>query len=91
MIPETVNFTNFVIEDPSRVVHQHGQNRRCFWPIDWTIIMEPQSLKNNIEWNMHAWFRNNCAHQHDVALDAIGNRIFAFESDEEATVFLLSF
>ena len=91
MVPQIVNFTNFEIENPTRAVHQFSQNKPCFWPLYWTIILEPESLKHNHDWNMHAWFRNNCVHMHDVSLDAAGSRIFAFESDEEAALFLLSF
>lgn len=93
MVPNTVQFTNFTVEEPLHVLKAQDQNKPCFWPDEWTIILEPKGKGDGIstDVNLYAWFRNNCAHQFDISWDVNGSRVFAFECDEEATLFMLSF
>ena len=94
MIPSKISFTGFDIDDPTRVLAAQKQNRPAFWPLDWTILPEPHTENNGMglgEVNFYAWFRKNCCHQWEIGSDMLGRRIFAFEDDGEATLFLLSF
>lgn len=95
MVPNTVQFTNYEVENPLRVLRQQAQNKQSFWPDDWSIVLEPgtqnggEGLPSDV--NIYAWFRSNCCHRFDISYDGLGRRVFAFESDEEAALFRLSF
>jgi hypothetical protein len=95
MVPNTVQFTNFTVENPLRVLLQQERNKPAFWPESWTLLLEPNSQNGGVgiskDVNLFAWFRNNCEHQFDISYDLEGRRVFAFESDEEATLFRMTF
>lgn len=89
MLPNRVSFKDFEIEDPSLYLDRVPANVPCFWPMDWTLVFEESEGAFSVK--MFSWVKNNCVHRWDVAHDDINRRIFAFESDEEATLFLMTF
>ena len=90
MVPERVSFTGFDVPDVRLALDSFPSNRPAFWPEHWTLVIE-QTAQDMGEIHMVKWMRENCAHRWDMAQDNLGQRIFAFESDEEAILFRLSF
>jgi hypothetical protein len=88
MIPSLIQFHGFEITEPDVVLRSQTQNKSSYWPADWTIVAEKN---DEIEINIFQWLRKNCFHKWDVETDSNGRRIFAFEDDGEATLFLLRF
>lgn len=90
MIPTSVTYTGHEVGDPALVLDTSPTNKPCFWPDDWTIIVE-ESEEEFGDLRMFAWARDNCEHRWDMEFDNLGRRIFAFESEDEAVLFRLSF
>lgn len=96
MVPDRVIFSGFVVEDPRVVLSEQPLNRPAFWPSSWYIVPEPGTIESNvftgkINNNYLGWLRKNCHSPYDYIHDSVGRRIFAFESDEEAVLFKLTF
>jgi hypothetical protein len=101
MVPEKITFTDFEVENPLRVLQSHNSCRPAFWSDDWTLIPEPKTKRksdNSVfsfsiddQPNFFGWLQANTCNQWDVTMDAMGNRIFAFSSVDEAALFKLAF
>lgn len=89
-------FSGFSIDNPRVVLSEQPRNRPTFWSADWYLVPEPGKLENGMftskpDTNYPKWLRENCRQPYDYSMDETGRRIFAFESDEEAILFKLTF
>ena len=90
MVPEHVTFTGYEVPDVRLALDTYPSNKPAFWPLDWTLVIEERAESMG-EIHMVKWMRENCCHRWDMTHDGLGQRIFAFESEEEAVLFRLSF
>lgn len=96
MVPDRVDFTGLVVENPRLVLAEHPPNRSAFWPLTWTLVPEPGTLDGaeflrKPDTNYPRWLRKNCGSRYDYIIEDSGRRIFAFESVDEALLFKLTF